>query len=195
MSVQTARRVTIALAVSLVAALGFASPAAAAEPVAIVHQEQVVAGPYELVLGFSQWPLKEGRSFDLLVDPNGGIAGKSGAITVVAPNGEAVDSRPLSRFPRQRESWGLDVVSFVADGTGGRWSVTFEIDGPRGHGQGRLAALPMEPKPGPPDVLSWLIATIPALLLGATIAVGWFRIRPGRRAGSWSLTETMEPSS
>jgi hypothetical protein len=53
----------------------------------------------------------------------------------------------------------------------------------------------MEPKPGRPDVLSWLIAAIPTLLLGATIIIGWLRIRPDRRSGGWALAGVVEPSS
>lgn len=156
----------------------------------VVHRETVDVGPYRLTLGFSRWPMQEGRSFDLLIDPAGGIAGKSGTITVLTPAGRAIedsDGAPLVRFPRQRTSWGLDVVSFEGDGAGGRWSIKFSMNGPQGPGQGRLAVLPMGPLPGPPRSLSWLLAAVPVLLLGLTLSVAWLRIRPGRVPGAWAL--------
>jgi hypothetical protein len=199
-------RITLrALAVAAVWLCGTAattSPAQAADPLQIVHREKVVAGPYELTVGFSRWPLKEGRSFDLTVDPAGGIAGKSGTISVITPSGKAAETQgyaydevSLSRHPRQRQSWGMDVVSFLGTGSGGRWSLEFAVDGPQGKGQGRLAALPFEPLPGPPQTLSWLMSTIPTLLIGLTIGLGWRRLRPSRRPGAWSLTAPAEPAT
>ncbi|MGL5865235.1 MAG: hypothetical protein ACRCYX_05080 [Dermatophilaceae bacterium] len=165
--------------------------AAAAEPVEIVHREQVQAGPYRLDLGFSRWPMLEGRSFDLVIDPDGGIAGTSGSLTVRTPTGAALEGfekTPLVRHPRQRESWGLDVVAFTGDGAGGRWSIEFVIDGPRGRGEGRLAALPLGPIPGPPQSFSWAVATVPTLVLATAAVLGWRRLRPGRDSHAWSLT-------
>jgi hypothetical protein len=188
------RRVGAALAALVVAGLGSlaAAPAAqAAEPIKIVHREQVQAGPYRIDLGFSQWPMLEGRSFDLLIDPEGGIAGKSGTLTVLTPAGAPLEffaDTPLARHPRQRQSWGLDVVEFKGDGLGGRWSLEFVVDGPKGRGVGRLAALPLGPLPGPPQSFSWALATIPTLLLVAGTVVGWRRLRPARDPAAWSLT-------
>ncbi|MGL5817828.1 MAG: hypothetical protein ACRCYR_09720 [Phycicoccus sp.] len=167
-------------------------PAAlAAEPVEVVHREQVQAGPYRLDLGFSRWPMLEGRSFDLVIDPDGGIAGKSGSLTVRTPTGAALEEfeeSSLVRHPRQRESWGLDVVAFTGDGGGGRWSIEVVVDGPQGRGDGRLAVLPLGPVPGPPQSFSWAVATVPTLVLATAAVLGWRRLRPGRDSRAWSLT-------
>lgn len=176
----------VALALATAVGTTAASPALAAEPVALAHEERVEAGPYELVLGFSEWPLTEARSFDLLVDPAGGIADKSATVEVLTPTGEQYFETELGRFPRQRESWGLDVVAFTGDGEGGRWSVLIDVDGPQGRGTGR-AVLPLQPRQGPPDALNWSIAALPALLLVGAVAAGWWRLRGARRGHAWAL--------
>ncbi|MGL4178503.1 MAG: hypothetical protein ACRCSN_20795 [Dermatophilaceae bacterium] len=187
------RRSAALVAVICLSGLSAAMPPAAlaAEPVEIVHREQVQAGPYRLDLGFSHWPMLEGRSFDLVIDPDGGIAGKSGSLTVRTPTGAALEDfeeAPLVRHPRQRESWGLDVVAFTGDGAGGRWSIEFVVDGPSGRGEGRLAVLPLGPVPGPPQSFSWAVATVPTLVLATAAVLGWRRLRPGRDPQAWSIT-------
>src|SRR5207302_1403358 len=52
------RRVVVLLAALACLVLGAATPAQAYAPVTVVHQEQVQAGPYHLVVGFSDWPLR-----------------------------------------------------------------------------------------------------------------------------------------
>ncbi len=173
---------------TLVAIAATPAAAIAAEPVEIVHEERVAAGPYDLTLGFSKWPLAEGVSFDLLIDPVGGIADKSGTLSMVTPSGEALDydEVPLSRHPRQRESWGLDVVSFQDAGTGGRWTLELALDGAEGAGEARVV-LPFEALPGPSQNLSWALAMVPTVLIWATLVIAWVRVRPGRRPDAWSL--------
>jgi hypothetical protein len=46
------------------------------------------------------------------------------------------DSDRLSRHPRNRSVWGLDVHSLDV---AGMWTLRFEIDGPQGAGTGDLA--------------------------------------------------------
>ncbi len=174
--------------VALAAIVGTPSAALAADPVPIVHEEQVAAGPYDLTLGFSKWPLAEGVSFDLIIDPKGGIADKSGTLSMITPSGRATefDGVPLSRHPRQRESWGLDVVSFQDTGAGGRWTLELVVEGADGTGEARVV-LPYDPLPGPSQNLSWVIAMVPTLLIWSTLVIAWVRVKPGRRPGAWAL--------
>ncbi len=188
----TGRRASRYFVVPILALAGVVTTptaALAADPVEIVHEEQVSAGPYDLTVGFSRWPLAEGVSFDLIIDPSGGIADKSGTLSMITPSGQALDyaEAPLSRHPRERESWGLDVVSFQDTGSGGRWSLELAIDGEKGPGEARVV-LPMEQLPGPSQNLSWVIAMVPTLLIWTTLVIAWVRVRPGRRPDAWSLT-------
>ena len=183
------RRAMSLAVVALLALLVFPGTARAAEPVPIVHRETMSAGPYELTVGFSKWPLAEGVSFDLLIDPADGIADKTGTFTILSPNGmafEYFEDEPLARHPRQRDSWGLDVVSFQDTGAGGPWTLDVSVDGPQGPGKARLV-VPFEPLPGPPQAMSWLIATIPMVLIAAMILVAWIRLRPARQPDAWLL--------
>ncbi|MGL4338922.1 MAG: hypothetical protein ACRCSP_00650 [Rhodoglobus sp.] len=191
LSQHTRRRLRQYLTIPLLALTTVAATptvAHAADPVKIVHEEKVQAGPYELTLGFSRWPLAEGVSFDLIIDPAEGITGKSGTLSMITPSGRPseYDSVPLARHPRQRESWGLDVVSFEDSGVGGRWSLQLMITGADGDANARVV-LPFDPLPGPSQKLSWALATVPSLLIIIAIAIAWIRMRPGRQADSWSL--------
>ena len=66
----------------------------------------------------------------------------------------------LSRHPRNRDVWGLDVESLNSSGT---WTLRFTIDGPQGEGTGDLTIDVLE-QPGPPLTLSWLVGLIPLAL-------------------------------
>jgi hypothetical protein len=195
---RASRRTWRYLAIPLLAfTVVIATPTAAlaAEPIKIVHEEQVSAGPYDLTLGFSRWPLAEGVSFDLVIDPKGGIADKSGTLSMITPSGQALDYEdvPLSRHPRQRDSWGLDVVSFQDTGDGGRWSIELTVDGAEGPGEARVV-LPFDKLPGPSQNLSWVIAMVPTLLIWTTLAIAWIRVRPGRGPDAWALAEPARAS-
>jgi hypothetical protein len=174
---------------AIVAVISAPTAAIAADPIRIVHEEQVTAGPYDLTVGFSKWPLAEGVSFDLIIDPEGGIADKSGTLSMITPSGtpSEYEDAPLSRHPRDRESWGLDVVSFQDAGSGGRWSLELTIDGAEGPGMARVV-LPFDALPGPSQNLSWVVAMVPTLLIWSTLVIAWVRVRPGRRPGAWVLT-------
>jgi hypothetical protein len=172
----------IQLALALIILGAAATPALAAEPIAIVHEEQVQAGPYSLTVGFSRWPLNADRSLDMLFTPAGGIAGLSGTLTLVSPSG-LEEQMPLARHPRQRSVWGLDVVALPEAGP---WSLVFTIDGPQGQGVGRLAPLTLGERPGPDIALSWAIGLLPLFGLVGLVVVAWLKVRPGRRADTWS---------
>ena len=59
-----ARLIRLAAAMLLFSALGVAggAPAQAYAPVNIVHTEHVTAGPYEIAVEFSTWPIRAMRS-------------------------------------------------------------------------------------------------------------------------------------
>lgn len=169
------RRTLVTLAGAIGLLLATALPAAAFEPVEIVHTERVQAGPYDMTVGFSEWPLRAMQSLDFTFAPDDGIAGKSGTLTVIGRDIEY--SQPLPRHPRKREVWGVDVTSLP---TPGDWTFRFTVDGPEGRGVGELRNLNVLEQPGPPLALSWSISTLPLFGLVTLIAVGWRRTR--RRA-------------
>ncbi|GAB4585799.1 hypothetical protein [Nocardia sp. IFM 10818] len=162
----------LALITVLTATTGTAS---AYEPVNIVHTERVQAGPYGLTIGFSEWPVRALQSLDFTFIPDGGIADKSGTLTEVLPNGKTRYGEPLSRHPRKRDVWGLDVRSLNKEGN---WIFRFTIDGPQGRGEGELRDLAVLPQPGPPLALSWTLSSLPLLGLIAFLGYAWRRTRP-----------------
>ncbi|MEU6645826.1 hypothetical protein ABZ863_25200 [Saccharomonospora sp. NPDC046836] len=167
-------------------AVGSAAPAAAQEyqPVDVVHTERVQAGPYELTVGFSTWPVRAMQSLDFTFSPDGGITGKSGTLTVIGPDGAEGFTAPLARHPRQRDTWGLDIQALEKEGS---WTFRFDLDGPEGPGTGELRDLVVLEQPGPPMVLSWSISTIPLLGLGVFLAVALLRDRSRRVLGEARL--------
>ncbi|MFJ6544631.1 hypothetical protein ACIQMP_28810 [Streptomyces sp. NPDC091385] len=172
-----------AAATAVVAALAFLlvpiAPASAYAPVGIVHTEQVQAGPYRVTVGFSQWPLRAMQSLDFTFAPAGGIAGKSGTLTIDGPGLDKDDRvSPLSRHPRKLDVWGLDVAALPEPG---KWDFTFALDGPAGHGRGTLHAIDVLDQPGPPLAASWTVCAVPPLAMLTFLTVGWRRSRPGRR--------------
>lgn len=173
-------RLLLATLAALVLALS-ASPALANEPIVLVHQEQVQAGPYRLTVGYSRWPLLAERSLDFLFMPEGGIDGLSGTLTFIDGSGQEF-STPLSRHPRQRSAWGLDVFAVPWEGP---WTLVFTIDGPEGQGVGRLQ-LPVGERPGPPAALAWGLGLIPVVALLGLVVGAWARVRPGRQPDAWS---------
>ncbi|WP_405493195.1 hypothetical protein [Nocardia sp. NBC_00511] len=152
--------------------------ASAYQPVDIVHTEDVQAGPYHLTIGFSQWPLRAMQSLDFTFIPDGGIADKSGTLSEVQPGGKVRRTEPLSRHPRKREVWGLDVRSLDKQGD---WTFRFAIDGPQGHGEGELRNLAVLQQPGPPLGVSWAISSLPLFGLIAFLTYAWRRTRPALR--------------
>jgi hypothetical protein len=172
------RRVAAAL-VAVVATFAMAGPALAYPPVDIVHTEQVTAGPYHLTVGFSTWPIRAMRSLDFTFVPDGGIAGKSGYLTINGPGtgAERRHSR-LVRHPRERDAWGLDVLALDRSGT---YSFGFEIDGPQWHGEGTLTGVEVLSQPGPPLAISWTVGSLPGVALIVLIGVAWRRTRPAQQ--------------
>jgi hypothetical protein len=86
---------------------------------------------------------------------------------------------PSVRHPRKPESWGLDVKALDVAGD---YSIGFAIDGPQGHGEGRLTGLVVQSQPGPPLALSWVVGSLPFAALVAFVVVAWRRLKPARLA-------------
>ena len=163
----------LAFVTGLVAAL--ASPAQAYEPVNIVHTERVQVGPYGVTVGFSTWPVRAMQSLDWTFAPDGGIADKSGTLSMTsATRTTEARQRPLARHPRKLEVWGLDIHSLDDPG---RWTLRFRLDGPQGPGEGALTSLNVLDQPGPPMALSWSMSTLPLVGLVAFLAVAWRRTK------------------
>lgn len=171
------RRLAVGL-VTIALLLGLAAPAHAAAtqdyaPVAIVHQEHIAAGPYELTVGFSEWPVRAQQSLDFTFEPAGGIDRFTATLVAVSPSGEEDDLRRppgvdgLPRHPRQPDVWGLDVFALDEPGD---WTFTFGLDGPQGPGTATLT-VPVSEQPGPPLGLSWLISTVPLFVIAGLLAV------------------------
>lgn len=155
---------------------GAAAPAMAVTPVAMVHSEHVKAGPYDVTVGFSTWPLRAMQSLDFTFSPAGGIADKHGTLIMHGPGIQQQDQvTPLVRHPRMPSEWGLDVTSLDVSGT---YSIGFDITGPKGTGHGALNGLTVLAQPGPPLALSWAVCSLPFLALVSLIAVAWHRVRP-----------------
>jgi hypothetical protein len=179
-------RYFVALIITL-ATIGFAQ-----NPITPEHTEKVQVGPYNVTVGFSRWPVQAERSFDLIFDVEGGIADKEGTVTLVAPTMKETDDFfnypfPLSRFARDRNVWGFDVIAFPEQG---QWQYQFVIDGPEGQGTGSLDVVFLEPPPFLPSIVNWSLGFIPLIALVLLITISWLRVRPGRRAETWAWSET-----
>ncbi|TWF79620.1 hypothetical protein FHX44_115554 [Pseudonocardia hierapolitana] len=179
------RRVVFAL-VTLGLLLGLAAPAQAATsqsyaPVEIVHQERLTVGPYELTVGFSEWPVRARQSLDFTFVPASGIEQLSGTLVAVSPTGEEDELRRpagvhgLPRHPRQPDVWGLDVFALDEPGD---WTFTFGLDGPQGPATADVI-VPVLDQPGPPLGLSWLVSTGPLIVILGMLAAA---VRRGGRA-------------
>jgi hypothetical protein len=184
------RRLVLAL-VPLGLLLGLAAPAQALPvqgptqsyaPVVIVHQEHVAVGPYELTVGFSEWPVRARQSLDFTFEPTGGIDQVNGTLVAVSPTGEENNLRRpsgaigLPRHPRQPDVWGLDVFALDEPGD---WVLTFGLDGAQGPATADMI-LPVLEQPGPPLGLSWLVSTGPLIVILGILAAAVRRGGRGR---------------
>lgn len=176
--------IVLATVVSLLF-LGIQPAAAAPPPVEVVHTEKIQAGPYAVTVSFSEWPLRAERSLDFLFEPAGGIAGRTGSLRMVAPDGSTANSTrdALSRHPRARQAWGLDVYALASEGT---WTFEVAVKGTQGTGIGRLPIAVGE-RPGPPAAFSWTLGLLPLLAFAGVAVLVWVRTRPYRRetAAQW----------
>ncbi|MUM16113.1 hypothetical protein FZI91_11840 [Mycobacterium sp. CBMA271] len=166
-------RILLALIAVTALSLGVSAPANAYAPVNVVHTEQVAAGPYQLTVGFSTWPLRAMQSLDFTFIPADGITGKSGTLTIVTPDGREPRPEPLARHPRKRDVWGLDIRALQEEG---HYQFIFDVTGPRGPGKG-LLDVEVLPQPGPPLALSWTFSLIPVFALAGVLIAAWRRTR------------------
>ena len=174
--------------------LGIALLALALLPVAVsahgtaIYRMDVQVGPYPVVVEFSEWPLRAERSVDILVEPAGGIADKSGTIGFVPPAGQRVELEPgaesdepadweLVRHPRYRDVWGVDLIALP---WAGDWAIELTIDGPLGQGASTIAPITLLERPGPPATAAWLVGALPIAYLIWLVARAWSSVRPGR---------------
>ncbi|QBD77023.1 hypothetical protein EPA93_13815 [Ktedonosporobacter rubrisoli] len=158
------------------------TPAPGYQGITAVHQEKVKVGPYTVTTGFSDWPMHADRSLDIIFIPDGGIADKHGTVTLISPSGQEIVHK-LQRHPRMYEDWGLSITVLPEEGP---WTFLFEIDGPLGHGVGRLAPIMLLERPGPPILLSWLVGLLPLYGLIALIIWAWLKVQPKKFSQVWS---------
>jgi hypothetical protein len=179
------------------AAIGIARPAAAVAAMLLLitpapalahpsdpHHETIQAGPYEVTVGFSEWPIRAERSLDITFEPEGGIADKTATIRITDPQGDWYEVGPLGRHPRQRDLWGLDLIALPATGD---WTIELTVSGPEGTGAGTLSGIAVGERPGPPLSPMWVIAILPLVFLLSLGVRGWLQVRPGRtpEAHAW----------
>jgi hypothetical protein len=156
----------------------------------LVHTEVVQAGPYEITVGFSRWPVQAERSLDVVFMANGGIEEKTGTLTLVTATSHKLSRQKstnqpfrLERHPRMREAWGLDVFAFPSDG---QWEFKFAVDGAQGHGEGSLAVVLLERPAFLPRPVTSLIAFLPVMILLVIIVIAWQRDKPNLQVDTWS---------
>jgi hypothetical protein len=152
----------------------------------IKHQEIVQAGPYRVVVGFSEWPVQAERSLHITFTPDGGITELKGVRKFIPAGGLSEDQKDrypfdarLLRFTRDQSTWGDDDISFTTEGN---YALEISVDGPKGKGIGRLENLMIGERPaGPPAVLIYALSLVPVLALLVISARAWRQVRPGSR--------------
>lgn len=190
MSAMTAvlRRALAAAAAVTVLALSTAPAAqAAVGPAPVVHSEYVTAGPYQVQVSFSEWPVLADKALDFTFLPNGGIADRKAALTMYSPTGQDFLHRRntdhmLRVYTRDHSRWGLDTYQLPDQGT---WKLQFVVDGSAGSGTGSLA-LPVGPRPGPSLTLSWGLALLPLIVTIPLCFYLWLRGRRNKHPNAWS---------
>jgi hypothetical protein len=160
----------------------------------IVHTENVKVGPYNVVVGFSRWPVQADKSLDFILAPEGGITDKTGIILMIPPSAKLGDdlsnseyALPLSRYARDRTIWGYDVISLPEQG---QWKFQFEIDGLQGKGTGSLDVVLLERPAFLPPLVNWSLGLLPLIGLIALISVAWRRAKTSRHPETWSWGES-----
>jgi MFS family permease len=175
------RPAVAATAAALLLLVPLSAQAHSADP----HHETIQAGPYTVLVGFSEWPMRAERSLDITFEPEGGIADKSATLRLTDAQGEVYESGALGRHPRMREMWGLDLIALP---TAGDWTIELTVEGPEGSGAATLSGIPVGERPGPPPLPFWIVAALPLLFLLALGVRGWRAVRPGKtpEAHAWA---------
>lgn len=139
------------------------------------YTQSVQAGPYDVLVHYTQWPVRSLTNQRFVVEVEGGIAGKSGRwrwIPVSGVNAEGSGFRSLRTYPGIENAWVVDVAGMVDPG---EWRWIIEINGPSGRAVGRSDPYTVEEPPGFPIWLGWLLGLFP--LYGLI----WFAVREARR--------------
>jgi hypothetical protein len=166
------------LARVLIVVLVFLGNAGVAQEV-IKHRETVQVGPYQLEVGFSQYPVQAERSLDITFTPIGGIQGLSGTSKFKLANSKISIDQDLVRFTKNRIIWGYDLISIPQKGT---WNLEFKINGRQGQGVGNLKLEVLERPAGPSVALTQPLGLIPILAIFVLATRAWWRVRPTRHA-------------
>jgi hypothetical protein len=113
---------------------------------AVAHAEYLEAGPYKLLVEFSEWPPVAQKSLQIVVVPVDGIAGRDGIMTLAT---EGHDSKfPLTTYPGVKDAWTVNLRGFPAEGA---WQIGIEMTGESGTGAG---IVPVQVAP-PPAFPQW----------------------------------------
>jgi hypothetical protein len=166
------RKLTILVTLSLLLLLMGVASAHGGLVEGLYHQT-VQAGPYKLILDFTDWPLQAKKSNRIIVAPEGGIEGKTGVLTLSSSN-------PLSKpkvvqlhpYPGLRGAWMFETAGLpTPDPT----TLSFKITGLSGDGIGNTGPLTVMEPPSIPMWFGWLLGLFP--LYG----LAWFGVREVRR--------------
>jgi hypothetical protein len=150
------------------------------------HQEEVQAGPYRVIVGFSEWPMQAERSLHVTFAPVGGIVGLKGSNTFIPPGGLTAELKeynpydfPMARFTRDQTIWGNDDMALPTQGV---WTLEVNVEGPKGKGTGRIEKLEVGERPaGPPASLIYALGLLPILTILVLCVRSWIRVRPAVR--------------
>ena len=145
----------------------------------VKHEESVQVGVYKLNVQFSEWPVRAERSLDILISPENGIQGLSGATKMTLPGTTKVIESDLVRFPKNRNIWGYDLISMPEKGA---WDLEFSIKGAQGTGTGKLKLEVLERPAGPSVALTQPLGLIPILAVLILAIRAWLRVRPLRHS-------------
>lgn len=153
------------------------------EDLSLVHRERIDADPYTVTVGFTEWPLFDERSLDIVFRPEPGVDQVSGTLTLISPTGQE-STQDLVRHPKMRDAYGLDIFAFYGEGP---WTLRLDLQGPDGPGIGTLD-LPIGPRPGPPILIGWIPTWLVLGLIVSGVVLAWRRYRPGLapQARTWN---------
>lgn len=146
---------------------------AAAHEVGPMHTELVSAGPYQLRIEFFSWPLRSGRSTNLLVTPvDGRYQQRQLALSgVLQPSTSVTDTARTLKVEDDNDSRNGYTFN-LNPGTQGDWQLKLNVRGAQGS-DGAILNLLVEGPPAIPGWLGWTVGLLPLWgLLGFFVAQG-----------------------
>jgi hypothetical protein len=167
------RRLTILATLLLLLLLPMGVASAHGGTVEGLYHQTVQAGPYKLILDFTDWPLQAKKSNRIIVAPEGGIEGKTGVLTISSSNPltkpKVVQLKP---YPGLQGAWMFETTGLpTPDPT----TFSFTITGLSGDGIGNTGPLQVMEPPRIPMWFGWVLGLFP--LYG----LAWFGVREVRR--------------